>query len=81
VLAPLGDPDVEPARSLITTLHLWLGSHGSSDRTARALEIHRNTVRNRLAQLSAALEVDLDDPDTRATLWLATSWLGSPGGS
>ncbi|GAA1975456.1 PucR family transcriptional regulator [Nocardioides panacihumi] len=81
VLAPLGDPEVEPARSLISTLHLWLGSHGSSDRTARALEIHRNTVRNRLAQLSAALEVDLDDPDTRATLWLATSWLGSPGGS
>lgn len=75
VLEPLGDPEAEPARTLITTLHIWLGSHGSTDRTARALEIHRNTVRNRLAQLSTTLGVDLDDPDTRATLWLATSWI------
>jgi hypothetical protein len=75
VLAPLGDPEAEPALSLIATLHTWLGCHGSGDRTARALQIHRNTVRNRLGQVAAALGVDLDDPDTRATLWLATSWL------
>jgi DNA-binding PucR family transcriptional regulator len=76
-LAPLGDLDAEPARSLISTLHIWLGCHGSADRTARALEIHRNTVRNRLSQVSALLRADLDDPDTRATLWLATSWIGT----
>jgi hypothetical protein len=79
VLEPLGDPQAEPARSLIATLHTWLGCHGSSDRTARALEIHRNTVRNRLAHTAAALDVDLDDPDARAALWLATSWIETRG--
>ncbi|GAB3867302.1 hypothetical protein GCM10028801_41070 [Nocardioides maradonensis] len=76
VLRPLGDPATEPARTLLATLHTWLRSHGSNERTARALEIHRNTVRHRLAQVETLLQVDLDEADTRATLWLATRWLG-----
>ncbi|HJQ06182.1 MAG TPA: PucR family transcriptional regulator [Nocardioides sp.] len=76
VLRPLGDPSAEPARTLLATLHTWLRCHGSNERTARALEIHRNTVRHRLAQVETLLEVDLDEADTRATLWLATRWLG-----
>jgi DNA-binding PucR family transcriptional regulator len=54
---------------LLTTLHTWLSCHGSQDRTASTLEIHRNTVRHRLAQVAAILNVDLEDPDVRMTLW------------
>ncbi|MFF3326183.1 PucR family transcriptional regulator ligand-binding domain-containing protein [Streptomyces sp. NPDC002889] len=65
-LAPLRD---SPA--LIETLHTWLSLHGSWDRTATALEVHRNTVRQRIARCAALLDDDLDDPDARMELWFA----------
>ncbi|CAM5463458.1 PucR family transcriptional regulator [Streptomyces tanashiensis] len=64
VLAPLGEP-------LVETLRAWLSLHGSWDRTAVALEIHRNTVRQRIARCAALLDRDLDDPDVRMELWFA----------
>ncbi|CAM5583983.1 PucR family transcriptional regulator [Streptomyces tanashiensis] len=36
-----------------------------------ALEIHRNTVRQRIARCAALLDRDLDDPDVRMELWFA----------
>ncbi|MGW1766310.1 helix-turn-helix domain-containing protein [Streptomyces sp. NPDC002073] len=64
VLAPLG-PD------LAETLRTWLAQHGSWDRTATALGVHRNTVRQRIARCAALLGADLDDPDVRMELWFA----------
>ncbi|MEU3062035.1 PucR family transcriptional regulator [Streptomyces subrutilus] len=64
LLAPLS-----PA--LRETLRRWLAHHGSWDRTAAALGVHRNTVRQRIARTAALLEADLDDPDTRMELWFA----------
>ncbi|MFI8768354.1 PucR family transcriptional regulator ligand-binding domain-containing protein [Streptomyces sp. NPDC053792] len=64
VLAPLSDP-------LAETLRVWLSLHGSWDRTAVALEIHRNTVRQRIARCATLLDRDLDDPDVRMELWFA----------
>ncbi|MFB6620153.1 helix-turn-helix domain-containing protein [Streptomyces sp. NPDC056367] len=64
LLAPLS-----PA--LRTTLRAWLAHHGSWDRTAAALGVHRNTVRQRTARTAALLGRDLDDPDVRMELWFA----------
>lgn len=66
LLAPLDGP---PA--LAETLRTWLSLHGSWDRTAVALDVHRNTVRQRIAKCGALLELDLDDPDVRMELWFA----------
>ncbi|MFI6286503.1 PucR family transcriptional regulator [Streptomyces sp. NPDC051018] len=65
-LAPL---DGSPA--LVRTLRNWLSLHGSWDRTAAAMEIHRNTVRQRIARCAALLDEDLDDADVRMELWFA----------
>ncbi|MFS8202520.1 PucR family transcriptional regulator [Streptomyces sp. CWNU-52B] len=66
VLAPLaGNP------ALTETLRTWLSLHGSWDRTAVALSVHRNTVRQRMARCATLLSTDLDDPDTRMNLWFA----------
>ncbi|MER5306304.1 PucR family transcriptional regulator [Streptomyces sp. NPDC002773] len=64
LLAPLPDP-------LRETLRTWLSLHGSWDRTAVALDIHRNTVRQRVTRCAALLDRDLDDPDVRMELWFA----------
>lgn len=53
------------------TLRAWLAHHGSWDRTAAALGVHRNTVRQRIARAAGLLARDLDDPDTRMELWFA----------
>ncbi|MFD3502007.1 PucR family transcriptional regulator ligand-binding domain-containing protein [Streptomyces sp. NPDC058676] len=56
---------------LAETLRSWLSLHGSWDRTAVALAVHRNTVRQRIARCAALLAADLDDPDVRMELWFA----------
>ncbi|MBD0844605.1 PucR family transcriptional regulator [Streptomyces sp. TRM68416] len=66
LLAPVAD---SPA--LVDTLRTWLSLHGSWDRTAVALSVHRNTVRQRIAKCAALLDTDLDDPDVRMELWFA----------
>ncbi|MEU9037218.1 helix-turn-helix domain-containing protein, partial [Streptomyces sp. NPDC048352] len=64
LLAPL-------APALRDTLRGWLAHHGSWDRSAAALGVHRNTVRQRVARCASLLDRDLDDPDTRMELWFA----------
>ncbi|WP_234357209.1 PucR family transcriptional regulator [Streptomyces sp. NBRC 110028] len=68
-LAPL-----DGAPALRETLRTWLSLHGSWDRTAVALDIHRNTVRQRIARTAALLEADLGDADVRMELWFALKW-------
>ncbi|MCZ0986206.1 helix-turn-helix domain-containing protein [Streptomyces diastatochromogenes] len=77
--APLDEAGPPGATVLLNTLRTWLTLHGSWDRTAAALQIHRNTVRHRLARITELLDVDLRDPDVRMELWFALHWLpGSP---
>ncbi|PCG86523.1 hypothetical protein CIB93_08520 [Streptomyces sp. WZ.A104] len=64
LLAPLTAP-------LADTLRCWLSLHGSWDRTAVALGVHRNTVRQRIGRCAALLGTDLDDMDVRTELWFA----------
>nr|WSZ96080.1 PucR family transcriptional regulator [Streptomyces sp. NBC_00857] len=72
-LAPLTGPGASPA--LVETLRAWLSLHGSWDRTAVALTVHRNTVRQRIARCATLLEADLDDADVRMELWFALRWV------
>ncbi|MFI1286316.1 helix-turn-helix domain-containing protein [Streptomyces sp. NPDC020858] len=72
LLAPLGTAHRE-------TLRAWLAHHGSWDRTAAALAVHRNTVRQRIARAATLLGRDLDDPDTRMELWFALRRLPGAG--
>ncbi|MGP3928293.1 PucR family transcriptional regulator [Streptomyces sp. 8N616] len=69
-LAPL-----DGAPALAETLRAWLSLHGSWDRTAVALGVHRNTVRQRIARAAELLDTDLGDPDVRMDLWFALKWL------
>ncbi|AVH61429.1 PucR family transcriptional regulator [Streptomyces dengpaensis] len=62
---------VSATPALTETLRTWLSLHGSWDRTAVALSVHRNTVRQRIARCAALLGMDLDDPDVRMELWFA----------
>ncbi|WP_309484517.1 PucR family transcriptional regulator [Streptomyces himalayensis] len=74
LLAPLTGTPQGPA--LTETLRTWLSLHGSWDRTAVALSVHRNTVRQRIARCAALLDRDLDDPDVRMELWFALRQTG-----
>ncbi|MGY1807077.1 PucR family transcriptional regulator [Blastococcus sp. SYSU D00669] len=76
LLAPLQVPGTR-APHLLPTLRTWLAHHGSWDRTAVALGVHRNTVRHRIAQVEQLLAVDLTDAHTRMELWFALSWTGA----
>ncbi|MCO4694140.1 PucR family transcriptional regulator [Streptomyces sp. RO-S4] len=62
---------IEQTPALVDTLRTWLSLHGSWDRTAVALDVHRNTVRQRIARCATLLDADLDDPDVRMELWFA----------
>ncbi|MGA6169974.1 PucR family transcriptional regulator [Streptomyces sp. NPDC012600] len=71
LLAPLTPP-------LADTLRCWLSLHGSWDRTAVALSVHRNTVRQRIGRCAELLGMDLDDMDVRAELWFTLRWQEAP---
>ncbi|MFE6688052.1 PucR family transcriptional regulator ligand-binding domain-containing protein [Streptomyces sp. NPDC057743] len=73
LLSPLLD-----SPPLLTTLHNWLALHGSWDRTATTLGIHRNTVRQRITRIATLLDTDLDAPDARMELWFALRTLEEP---
>ncbi|MFI7316309.1 PucR family transcriptional regulator [Streptomyces venezuelae] len=70
LLSPLSDNE-----TLLSTLRTWLSLHGSWDRTAVALGVHRNTVRQRITRCTTLLGADLNDPDVRMDLWFALSRL------
>ncbi len=71
VLAPLSALDDAERERLSATLRTFLVHHGQRQPTAQALGVHRNTVRQRLARVSALLGRSLEDPTDRAELWLA----------
>ncbi len=68
ILAPLlalGDPEI------VRTLAAYLDRACSASHTARALQVHRNTVNQRIARAEKALGVTLTDADARLALQLA----------
>jgi hypothetical protein len=73
--APLATAGTPGPSALLETLRTWLSLHGSWDRTAAALDVHRNTVRQRIARVAELLDTDLGDTDVRMELWFALHWL------
>lgn len=61
----------EASLELTEALVAYLRHRGQWERTARALDLHRNTLRYRMARVRELLGLDLDDPDVAAELWLA----------
>lgn len=72
---PLAGAGTPGPSALLETLRTWLSMHGNWDRTAAALDVHRNTVRQRIGRIAEFLDADLDDPDVRMELWFASRWL------
>jgi PucR C-terminal helix-turn-helix domain len=70
-LAPLDALRPGARARLVETLRAWLDRQGRIDETARALDVHPQTVRYRLGQLREAFGPALDDCDARFELSLA----------
>jgi DNA-binding PucR family transcriptional regulator len=70
-LAPLeGETELSRER-LGSTLEAWLRHRGRTEEVARALHVHPQTVRYRLARLRELFGERLDAPDGRFELELA----------
>jgi purine catabolism regulator len=70
-LGPLTRHDAEHGTHLVETLRAWLDNDCSHEASARALGVHRHTVRTRLALVERELDSDLSSFATRAELWAA----------
>jgi hypothetical protein len=78
-VGPFGDlraHDREHGTEYATTLTAWLRHPGRPLAAARELHVHVNTLRYRMARLSALLDLDLDDPTVRLAAQLQ---LAAPG--
>ncbi|MDP9266513.1 MAG: helix-turn-helix domain-containing protein [Chloroflexota bacterium] len=68
ILGPLAEG---AHRDELRTLEEFLRAHGSVNAVARALFLHRNTVRQRLKRISELTGADLGDAGARIQLYLA----------
>lgn len=71
LLAPLDALGGERAQVAVETLHAYLDEHGSYQRAAERLRVHRNTVVYRITQILESLPTDITDPDEWFALQLA----------
>jgi len=67
-LAVLRDQDERAGTSYVDTLYEWLRHPGDPRAASKALRIHPNTLRYRMAKLVELAGVDLDEPNTRLAL-------------
>ena len=71
-LGPLIDHDARRDGGLVRTLTEYLDSGGSWEAAAASLFVHRSTVKYRLQRIREISGLDLNDPNTRFNLQLAT---------
>ncbi|WP_433463232.1 PucR family transcriptional regulator [Spirillospora sp. CA-128828] len=65
LLAPLRE------EGLVETVRAYLAANGQGEAAARALGVHRHTLRSRMRKAAELLDRDPDDPAVRAELWIA----------
>jgi hypothetical protein len=70
LLGPLLAADTDG--SLLQTLEVYLDEESSATVAAARLGVHRNTILNRVERLRSLLTVDLDDPEERLAVQLAS---------
>jgi DNA-binding PucR family transcriptional regulator len=71
-LGPLIDYDTDKDARLVNTLSCYLECGGNYDTTAKMLSLHRSTLRYRLQRIRDISGHNLNDPNTRFNLQLAT---------
>ncbi|HEV7759525.1 MAG TPA: helix-turn-helix domain-containing protein [Acidimicrobiales bacterium] len=71
-LEPLLDYDAANRADLVRTLSRYLEHGGRYEATAKALDVHRSTLKYRLQRIREIAGCDLTDPDTVFSLQLAT---------
>ena len=79
LFAPLHGLEPERRTALLAVLRAWLGENGSWDGAAKVLGLHRNSVRRQIGQLAQLLERDINDPQTRADLWIGLQYADTLG--
>ncbi|MDJ0354701.1 PucR family transcriptional regulator [Paenarthrobacter sp. PH39-S1] len=77
LFAPLLGLDPERRETLLGILRAWLGENGSWDGAAKALGLHRNSVRRQIGVLAELLQYDINDAQTRAELWIGLQYADS----
>ena len=68
-LAPVREHDARTGADLEHSLRTWLEHDAKAESAAAALGVHRHTLRSRIAQAGALLDVDLSTFPARAELW------------
>lgn len=85
LLAPVLGLESERRDTLLRLLRAWLGENGSWDATAKATGLHRNSVRRQIGTLAELLDLDLNQAQARAELWIALQYTdalpGLPAGT
>lgn len=71
LLAPLVAADQAGPGDLVRSLEVWLSHNGQWEPAAAHLRVHRHTLRKRIHRAAGLLGRDLDEPGTRAELWVA----------
>ncbi|UTT70682.1 PucR family transcriptional regulator [Arthrobacter sp. DNA4] len=73
---------LEPDRRhpLLAVLRGWLSENGSWDASAKLLGLHRNSVRRQIGVLGELLEMDLNQAQVRAELWIALQYADNLAG-
>lgn len=74
LLAPVLALAPERRDALLGILRAWLGENGSWDATAKATGLHRNSIRRQIGMLGELLELDLNQAQARAELWIALQY-------
>ncbi|MET4094650.1 PucR family transcriptional regulator [Arthrobacter sp. UYCu712] len=78
LLAPVLGLEAERRDTLLGILRAWLGANGSWDATAKATGLHRNSVRRHIGTLAELLDLDLNQAQARAELWIALQYVQPP---
>ncbi|WP_262403466.1 helix-turn-helix domain-containing protein [Actinomadura sp. CNU-125] len=73
LLAPLR------AEGLDESVRAYVQANGQGETAARALGVHRHTLRTRMRKAAELLGRDPDDPAVRAELWVAFAVAASTG--
>ena len=71
LLHPLGSEDPHRTETAVRTLLAYLSHRNSPAKAGKDLQLHPNAVSYRMRKITKALQLDLDDPDTRFAVELA----------
>lgn len=75
------DPLTGPRHNLVGTMRAWQARGGRVDDVARDLDVHPNTVRNRLERIDSLLGAAWRTPKGQAEIWAALAVCGDGSGA